>query len=87
MKVLGLGLPRTGTASFTKALKTLLDFRVYHGGTQLAYLAQASNPLAAEGHTERWIDILSIALAHLRDSRDLDHQRSFATEIPPRVTI
>ena len=33
-KVIGAGLPRTGTASFSEALKLLLDGPVYHGGTQ-----------------------------------------------------
>lgn len=34
LKVIGIGLPRTGTASLTAALEILLDGPVYHGGTQ-----------------------------------------------------
>ncbi|KAH7014214.1 P-loop containing nucleoside triphosphate hydrolase protein [Microdochium trichocladiopsis] len=34
LRVIGAGLPRTGTASFTKALSMLLDGPVYHTGTQ-----------------------------------------------------
>lgn len=33
-QVIGAGLPRTGTASFSEALRILLDAPVYHGGTQ-----------------------------------------------------
>jgi hypothetical protein len=33
-QVIGAGLSRTGTASFSKALRILLDRLVYHGGTQ-----------------------------------------------------
>ncbi|KAF7617514.1 putative NAD dependent epimerase/dehydratase [Aspergillus flavus] len=35
IQVIGAGLPRTGTASFSAALTILLDGPVYHGGTQL----------------------------------------------------
>ncbi|KAI2969827.1 hypothetical protein CBS147352_2459 [Aspergillus niger] len=34
LQVIGAGLPRTGTASFSAALAILLDGPVYHGGTQ-----------------------------------------------------
>ena len=34
LQVIGAGLPRTGTASFSEALRILLDGPVYHGGTQ-----------------------------------------------------
>ncbi|KAH8776779.1 NAD dependent epimerase/dehydratase [Diaporthe sp. PMI_573] len=34
LQVIGAGLPRTGTASFSEALRILLDAPVYHGGTQ-----------------------------------------------------
>ena len=34
-QVIGAGLPRTGTASFSEALHILLDGPVYHGGTQV----------------------------------------------------
>ncbi|KAM0717769.1 hypothetical protein Q7P37_006101 [Cladosporium fusiforme] len=33
--VIGAGLPRTGTASFSEALRILLRKPVYHGGTQI----------------------------------------------------
>lgn len=33
-QVIGAGLSRTGTASFSEALRILLDGPVYHGGTQ-----------------------------------------------------
>ncbi|KAG6361922.1 hypothetical protein INS49_010151 [Diaporthe citri] len=33
-QVIEAGLPRTGTASFSEALRILLDAPVYHGGTQ-----------------------------------------------------
>ncbi|OGM51150.1 hypothetical protein ABOM_000111 [Aspergillus bombycis] len=35
IQVIGAGLPRTGTASFSTALAILLDGPVYHGGTQI----------------------------------------------------
>ncbi|KAI9368403.1 NAD dependent epimerase/dehydratase [Aspergillus egyptiacus] len=34
LQVIGAGLPRTGTTSFSAALTILLDGPVYHGGTQ-----------------------------------------------------
>lgn len=67
MKVLGLGLPRTGTSSFTKALEILLDKPVYHSETEFSFLAQARNPRATERHARRWIDILSISLARFQN--------------------
>ncbi|TDZ34482.1 hypothetical protein C8035_v010613 [Colletotrichum spinosum] len=35
LQVIGAGLPRTGTASLSRALEILLDGPVYHGGTQI----------------------------------------------------
>ena len=35
LRVIGAGLSRTGTLSFTRALEILLEGPVYHGGTQL----------------------------------------------------
>ncbi|KAF4820198.1 hypothetical protein CGCSCA5_v004015 [Colletotrichum siamense] len=35
LQVIGAGLPRTGTASFSKALEILLNGPVHHGGTQV----------------------------------------------------
>ncbi|KAF9893394.1 hypothetical protein FE257_011826 [Aspergillus nanangensis] len=50
LQVIGAGLPRTGTSSFTQALATLLDGPTYHGGTQITL-----------GHPDtitHWISIL-----------------------------
>ncbi len=35
LQVIGAGLPRAGTASFSEALAILLQGPVYHGGTQV----------------------------------------------------
>lgn len=35
LQVIGAGLPRTGTASISRALEILLDGPVYHGATQV----------------------------------------------------
>ena len=67
MRVIGVGLPRTGTSSFTRALEILLESPVYHAGIQTVRLSQASKPLAAERNILRWIDILSISRARLSD--------------------
>ena len=40
-RVIAAGLPRTGTASMTKALSILLDGPVYHGGTQMSNASSA----------------------------------------------
>jgi hypothetical protein len=37
MRVLGLGLPRTGTSSMSAALEILLNAPSYHGGSQLTH--------------------------------------------------
>jgi len=39
LRVIGAGLSRTGTASFSEALRILLQAPVYHGGTQLTLAA------------------------------------------------
>ena len=67
VKVLGLGFPRTGTASFARALETLLDQPVYHPNTEFSFWAQVRHPREAERHARRWNDILSISLARVRD--------------------
>lgn len=36
IQVIGAGLPRTGTSSFSAALEILLDGPTYHGGTQIS---------------------------------------------------
>ncbi|KAK5992092.1 hypothetical protein PT974_05490 [Cladobotryum mycophilum] len=50
-RVIGAGFPRTGTASFSKALESLLDGPVYHGGTQLT--------LGPESEVKKWIKLFS----------------------------
>ncbi|EON98816.1 putative nad dependent epimerase dehydratase protein [Phaeoacremonium minimum UCRPA7] len=47
LRVIGAGLPRTGTASFSAALEILLDGPVYHGGTQVC--------LGPEAEAKGWI--------------------------------
>lgn len=51
LRVIGAGLPRTGTASFSRALEILLDGPVYHGGTQ--------STLGPESEIKGWIKLLS----------------------------
>ena len=51
LKVIGAGLSRTGTASFSQALEILLDGPVYHGGTQTT--------LGPEIEIKSWIKVLS----------------------------
>ncbi|KAL6355243.1 hypothetical protein LRP88_11492 [Fusarium phalaenopsidis] len=50
LQVIGAGLSRTGTASFSKALEILLDGPVYHGGTQ--------STLGPEAEIKTWIKVL-----------------------------
>lgn len=51
IRVIGAGLSRTGTASFSAALSILLDAPVYHGGTQVT--------LGPPSHIKSWITALS----------------------------
>lgn len=51
LQVIGAGLSRTGTASFSRALEILLDGPVYHGGTQTT--------LGSEVEIKSWIKVLS----------------------------
>lgn len=51
LRVIGAGLPRTGTASTTRALEILLNGPVYHGGTQVT--------LGPEKNVKGWIKLLS----------------------------
>jgi Sulfotransferase domain len=53
MQVLGLGMSRTGTASFSRALEILLNGPAYHGGAQLLH--------GDSSHMLRWNDILRIS--------------------------
>ncbi|KAI1414832.1 P-loop containing nucleoside triphosphate hydrolase protein [Hypoxylon sp. FL1857] len=50
LRVIGAGLPRTGTASFSKALEILLQGPVYHGGTQ--------NCKGSSVNLKSWISVL-----------------------------
>jgi hypothetical protein len=50
-QVIGAGLPRTGTASFSRALSILLSGPVYHGGTQTT--------LGPPTDIKSWINLLS----------------------------
>ncbi|KAI2629605.1 P-loop containing nucleoside triphosphate hydrolase protein [Hypoxylon sp. NC1633] len=49
-RVIGAGMPRTGTASFSKALEILLQGPVYHGGTQ--------NCKGSSYNLKSWISVL-----------------------------
>ncbi|KAE8325388.1 NAD dependent epimerase/dehydratase [Aspergillus sergii] len=50
IQVIGAGLPRTGTASFSAALNILLQGPIYHGGTQ--------NTMGPPIEIKSWIQIL-----------------------------
>ncbi|GLA51736.1 hypothetical protein AnigIFM63604_008349 [Aspergillus niger] len=50
LQVIGAGLSRTGTASFSAALNILLDGPVYHGGTQIT--------IGPSTEIKSWITIL-----------------------------
>lgn len=65
LQVIGAGLSRTGTASFSRALEILLDGPVYHGGTQ--------NTLGPEVEVKSWIKVLS----HLPARNDSDKRLIF----------
>ncbi len=52
IQVIGAGLSRTGTASFSRALEILLDGPVYHGGTQ--------STMGPEIEITTWIKVLSL---------------------------
>lgn len=52
LQVIGAGLSRTGTTSFTKALEILLDGPVYHGGTQ--------STIGPESETKAWLRALKL---------------------------
>lgn len=49
LQVIGCGMSRTGTATFSEALKILLGGPVYHGGSQLVG--------GGEAHMQAWIDV------------------------------
>ncbi|KAK2597807.1 hypothetical protein N8I77_012569 [Diaporthe amygdali] len=52
LQVIGAGLPRTGTASFSEALRILLQAPVYHGGTQCT--------MGPPDEMRSWIQILKL---------------------------
>lgn len=62
MQVIGAGLPRTGTASFTEALRILLNGPVYHGGTQMT--------LGPESDVTSWIKILPLTVDNAKSEED-----------------
>jgi hypothetical protein len=51
VRVIGAGLSRTGTASFSRALEILLDGPVFHGGTQIVR--------GPEAEIKSWIKLLA----------------------------
>ncbi|RDH35433.1 P-loop containing nucleoside triphosphate hydrolase protein, partial [Aspergillus welwitschiae] len=55
LQVIGGGLSRTGTASFSAALEILLDGPIYHGGTQTT--------MGPPIEMKSWIEILRVWLA------------------------
>lgn len=52
LQVIGAGLPRTGTASFSEALRILLEAPVYHGGTQCT--------MGQPAEMRSWIKVLKL---------------------------
>lgn len=62
LQVIGAGLPRTGTASFSAALEILLNGPVYHGGTQVT--------LGPEYEIKTWLKAASQWPASTKASRD-----------------
>lgn len=71
LQVIGAGLPRTGTASFSEALRILLEGPVYHGGTQMT--------LGPEEDVRGWVKVLSLLPAtadrQKQEQLALMHQR------------
>ena len=65
-KVIGAGLSRTGTASFSEALRILLDGPIYHGGTQV------STGLNDVSEIRSWVKMLENSPPHKVD-KDLVH--------------
>ncbi|KHN94988.1 uncharacterized protein MAM_07215 [Metarhizium album ARSEF 1941] len=61
-QVIGAGLPRTGTASFSAALAILLDGPVYHGGTQIT--------LGPEHEVKTWLRVAAQWPPSTRASRE-----------------
>ncbi|KAL4880140.1 hypothetical protein BJY04DRAFT_219422 [Aspergillus karnatakaensis] len=63
IQVIGAGLPRTGTASFSAALEILLDGPAYHCGTQVT--------IGAPIEIKSWIRIVKLLLANTSETREL----------------
>ena len=59
--MIGAGLPRTGTASFSEALATLLQGPVYHSGTQMT--------IGPERNIKGWTNILRRTPIKSKDDR------------------
>ncbi|KAF2684116.1 hypothetical protein K458DRAFT_418429 [Lentithecium fluviatile CBS 122367] len=65
LQVIGAGLSRTGTASFSEALRILLDGPVYHGGTHV------STGMSDISEIRSWIRLLEHWPAHKNADKDL----------------
>lgn len=82
LQVIGAGMSRTGTTSFTAALEILLNGPVYHGGTQLL-----KND---ESHIKKWIDVTQHTPARSEEDREyvlkgvkeLVHGFAACTDVP-----
>ena len=60
LRLIGAGLPRTGTSSLRQALRHLLDAPVYHMSEAFAHPEHAPTWVAAiKGHPPVWDDFLS----------------------------
>jgi Sulfotransferase domain len=60
LRLIGAGLPRTGTSSLREALQHLLDAPVYHMSEAFAHPEHARTWVAAiEGHPPVWEDFLA----------------------------
>ncbi|KAL6713147.1 hypothetical protein ACLMJK_009268 [Lecanora helva] len=68
LKVLGLGLPRTGTSSFARALEILFQEPVYHSNVSPSILANFLHPIETEQFARRWIDVLEISKARFENA-------------------
>ncbi|CAF9927794.1 MAG: hypothetical protein GOMPHAMPRED_004484 [Gomphillus americanus] len=64
-RVIGAGLSRTGTASFSEALRILLNGPVYHGGTQITQ--------GSEAEILSWMKLLSNFPAKSTEDKALTH--------------
>ncbi|KAI0020071.1 P-loop containing nucleoside triphosphate hydrolase protein [Xylariomycetidae sp. FL0641] len=74
IRVIGAGLPRTGTASLSAALELLLDAPVYHGGTQIS-----------KGGSEHMATWTALLLAAAGTDEDDDEKGAFVLRNLERV--